>query len=180
MLGLVITMLVSASQAMPSAGVSCADGPASCDAALGAGTGADADRGVAGSDADVELPRRYATPAVIDCRAPVVPAVLQTLVGECDGGSSPRDAWYRVSRYPESEEAAGTVAPPRERGRDVASCRGLPPEGRDLLTTAAPGQPVALCAVPRLPAPASRLGTPAATFQIQSRDADPPDRPPRV
>src|SRR6185295_2177742 len=44
---------------------------------------------------------RFATPAVIDCRVPMVPGPLQALVGECDG--TPRDASYRTSRDPDSE-----------------------------------------------------------------------------
>jgi hypothetical protein len=97
MLGLVMSLVAALAPALPAADVAaaCVEGPASCDLA------------------PVELAplieeRTYATPAVIDCRSPVVPFVLSTLVGECTG--TPHDASYRASRYPESEDSQ-SVAP---------------------------------------------------------------------
>src|SRR5215471_8244168 len=119
MLGLVVTLLASAVPAQPPASLTCAEGPASCDAPTGSlWTPAPAPAPEAG-------PRLYATPAVIDCRVTAVPAVLQTLVGECDG--IPRDASYRVSRYPESEDRGVAITPVRQtrEARKVASCDGV-------------------------------------------------------
>jgi hypothetical protein len=174
MLGLVISVLVSATPAgMPSAGASCAYGPASCDAATSDDDGADAADDTANS-------RDYATPAVIDCPSPVVPAGLQAMFGECDG--TPRDAWYRVSRYPESELGGGSfVAGGRERVRtSLSTCRGLPPEGSDVLTPTGSPQPLATVALPELTPPAAGRCTTGAAIQVPSRALDPPDRPPRV
>jgi len=169
--GLVLSLLVSAMPARASASVTCPDEPATCD---GAALRAAADDGDA-----VELPRRYATPAVVDCRLPAVPAVMQTLVGECDG--TPRDTYYRASRDPESEQGGRTlVSAPQNRDPrlSLSACHGVPPEGVDLPLS--PAQPLALFALPDLVLAAGEARPPAHTFLLPSRTTDPPERPPRT
>ena len=121
------------------------------------------DLGVAGADADIEGdeappaplgPEDYATPAVIDCRLPVVSRPLQALVGECAGVTVP-DASYRTSRWPESELPAGTFAPVRSDASAklrLTIVAGMPSQPT---TTLAPpsAQPLALFAVPDVPRP---------------------------
>ena len=91
MLSLLATLLVSAPlMAAPSASVTCADGPASCDAAwvfMGA------------PDADRDEPRDYATPAEVECPTP---ATGEDELGEC-AYEGPLDLWYRMSRFAEPE-----------------------------------------------------------------------------
>jgi hypothetical protein len=189
MLGLVLSLLVTtaASSQTPAAtvlasqpllapapthaSVTCPDGPASCDAALESDEADDA----------LESPRRYATPAVIDCRGAALPTVLQTLVGECDG--TPRDASYRTSRYPESEESGGALQPvssnrDRDRSRGLASCEGLPPVGGDL-TVSSP-QPVAVFALPSLVPSSGDVDLPDFSFSLPSQAIEPLERPPRA
>jgi len=172
MLGLVISLITSAMPAVPLAALTCTDGATSCDASVAAVSSAPA-------PADVpEAPRVYATPAVIDCRAPVVPTVLQTLVGECDG--MPRDASYRVSRYPESEIDRGSMTPARP-GRDatqLTSCNGLPPAGGDL--TISTLQPIALYAAPALVDEGRDAAEPGDDLHLPHRAPDRLDRPPRA
>jgi hypothetical protein len=170
MLALVVSALVSAAAPAPapSASVTCADGPASCDAA------ADWQR-----DGDVvaDGPHRYATPAVIDCRAPLVPRVLQTLVGECDG--TPRDASYRTSRYPESEQSAGSVLPAgRDRRPTLAACHGVPAKGGVLTIDSV--QPLALFAVPAVALQPGDSPLGESPPRPRSRTSDPLERPPRA
>ena len=172
MLALVLSALVSAAApAPPSASVTCADGPASCDAAAAWQRDARDDHAID------QGPRRYATPAVIDCRAPLVPRVLQTLVGECDG--TPRDASYRTSRYPESEQSGGSVLPAgRERRPTLAACHGVPGNGAVLTIDSV--QPLALFAVPAavLQPGQSLLGD--SPPPPGTRTSDPLERPPRA
>src|SRR4051812_40847082 len=115
MLGLVIT-LATATAPLPTAAVTCGDAPAACELA---------------EEATPEV-RTYATPAVIDCRNELVPLVLSTLVGECDG--TPRDASYRVSRSGDAEEIHQVIssAAPREHHAGVATCGGVPPRAPTL------------------------------------------------
>jgi hypothetical protein len=160
MLGLVIS-LVAATLPAPPAAVACDDGPASCDLApLAAAAPAE--------------PREYATPAVIDCRSPVVPAVLQAIVGECVG---PHDASYRVSRDPEGENSPSLSPATRDRRR-VASCDGLPQNMPALPLSDA--QPAALSATPFVVHVAVAIREPLAAWKLPSRFGDPPERPPRV
>jgi hypothetical protein len=170
MLGLIVSLLASAVPAFPSASVTCADGPASCDAASVSLA--------APAPAPVEAPRVYATPAVIDCRGTVVPTVLQTLVGECDG--VPRDASYRVSRYPENEDSGLAMTPARQArdARPATSCDGLPPAGGDLTVSSI--QPIALFAVPMLIEEAGAAVPPESAFHFRLRPRDRLDRPPRA
>jgi hypothetical protein len=160
MLGLVITLLASASPALPALDATCADGPA--------------------CEGDPVEKAEYATPAVIDCRWSLGSAAL---FGECDGtpDGAPHDAWYRVSRFPDDERRTVELRPARRdrRGVVVASCDQLPPRGVELRL--APSQPAAVCASPTLlPFDEARATPPAAVFQLPSRFGDPPDRPPRV
>ena len=89
MLSLLVTLLASAPlPAAPSASITCADGPASCDSAWV----------VMGSPADSDEPRDYATPAEVECPTPAGDAEL----GECapdEGPQRPFDLWYRMSRF---------------------------------------------------------------------------------
>jgi hypothetical protein len=169
MLGLLLSLLASAVPALPSASLTCLDGPASCDAATAAT--------FAPPPAPVE-PHVYATPAVIDCRGTAVPTVLQTLVGECDG--VPRDASYRVSRYPENEDSGLAMTPARQArdGGRGASCNGLPPTRGGL--TVSPVQPIALFAVPAMVANVSDAIAPEHAFHLRLRPRDRLDRPPRA
>jgi hypothetical protein len=170
MLALVASLLVS-TPAFPSASVTCPEGPASCDGAVVAMLA------LAPTAPTDEVPRRYATPAVIDCRAPIRVTVLQTLVGECVG--MPRDASYRVSRYPESEQSGGTLAPlGRERRPSSAACDGVPRDGGDLTVSA--GQPLAQYARPGLLLAAEDAPPFEDSFRLPVRTRDRLDRPPRA
>src|SRR5882724_7556208 len=168
MLGLVMSLVAAAAPALPAADVAaaCAEGPASCDLA------------------PVELAPRleelpYATPAVIDCRSPVVPLVLSTLVGECTG--TPHDASYRASRYPESEDSQSVAPANGERRAGMLACDacdGLPQKAPPLPLSDA--QPLAVFATPAVVHAPARARAPHDTFELPSRFGDPPDRPPRV
>ncbi|HEY5089617.1 MAG TPA: hypothetical protein VIK30_06590 [Polyangia bacterium] len=172
MLGLVLSLVVSAAPAMPSASVTCPDWPASCDgAAVEIATGAQ------GNDdaSDDTGPRDYATPAEIDCPTPGDGPIAS---GECD--EAPLDLWYRVSRSPDSEQPNGAIAPPAHRaraGRGV-SCGSGPADPAHLAPPDV--QPVALFALPGL-VPASVRGRfLAGTQPLPLRTLTPPDRPPRA
>lgn len=176
MLGLVLSVIVSAAPALAaSASVTCPDDPASCDAAT-VGPFAPA-AGLARGDGD-DQPREYATPAEIDCPAP---ALLRDLMSECDG--TPLDAWYRASRYPDSERSTGTLSSgargrgERRQASGPASCRGVPRDDGGGLTVSAP-QPLALVALPALPPSARDPRPPLADFVLPSRSLEPPERPP--
>jgi hypothetical protein len=165
MLGLVMSLVAVLAPALPAADVAaaCVEGPASCDLA------------------PVELAplieeRTYATPAVIDCRSPVVPFVLSTLVGECTG--TPHDASYRASRYPESEDSQSVAPANGERRAGVVACDGLPQKAPGLPLSDA--QPLAVFATPAVVHAPARARAHDDTFQLPSRFGDPPDRPPRV
>jgi hypothetical protein len=159
MLGLVMSLVAVAAPALPAASAvaACAEGPDRCELAP-------------------LVPQEYATPAVIDCRSAIVPLVLSTLVGECDG--TPRDASYRVSRYPESEDSESVEPATRERHGGVASCDGLPQKAPALPLSQA--QPLAVFATPFVVHVATDVRAPRETFQLSSRFVDPPDRPPRA
>ncbi|HEY2729641.1 MAG TPA: hypothetical protein VGK52_06840 [Polyangia bacterium] len=165
MLGLVMSLVAAVAPALPAADVAaaCAEGPASCDLA------------------PVDLAprveeRTYATPAVIDCRSPVVPLVLSTLVGECTG--TPHDASYRASRYPESEDSQSVAPANGERRSGVVACDGLPQNAPGLPLSDA--QPLAVFATPAVVHAPARARAPSDTLLLPSRFGDPPDRPPRV
>ena len=163
MLPLLASLAISLVPAMPSASVTCAEAPASCDGAWLA--------------APVEVadgPVDYATPAEVECPSPVVGAVQD---GTCD--ALPLDQWYRVSRVPDSESGGTTVAPARRsRGVTSASSCGTPPDATHLAPPAT--QLLALYAVPALlPDPSRFTFTPDARV-LPARALAPPDRPPRV
>lgn len=123
----------------------------------------------------------FATPAVIDCRVPVVAALLQALVGECDGTT--RDASYRTSRDPDSERAPGGWRPARRdrNGKEsLSSCAGVPTEGGDGITGLSPIQPMALFAVPGMPERHGTRFADGATFALPIRQPRPLERPPRT
>ncbi|HET6147617.1 MAG TPA: hypothetical protein VFH68_08795 [Polyangia bacterium] len=154
-------------------------GPTSCEASPRAAMML----GAPASDSDRP---RYATQAVVDCRAPSVripidPALLAGLVGECDG--TPRDAWYRASRDPDSERATNGLRPARRDGQGastLAACAGVPSEGGDASSGPAPSQPVALFALPALPpVSATRLAA-ERSISLLTRQPRPLERPPRT
>jgi hypothetical protein len=155
-----MSLVAAAAPAPPAQALACAEGPASCDLA----------------PLVRAEPQEYATPAVIDCRSPVVPLVLSTLVGECTG--MPLDASYRASRYPESEDSQSVSHASRERREGVAACDGLPQKAPTLPLSDA--QPLAVFATPAV----VHVSTPARAarhpFLLPTRFGDPPDRPPRV
>ncbi|HZL20915.1 MAG TPA: hypothetical protein VFG23_24490 [Polyangia bacterium] len=173
MLGLVLSLVVSAVPTVPSAAVSCPGWPATCDGAalpLAASTG-DGDEG------DGAGPREYATPAEIDCPTPPV-ANGPIASGECDG--APLDLWYRVSRLPDSERPAGSLMPMPRRSR---AAHGSASGGRP----ADPGQLSAPDLKPAvLFAPHDFVATVGRGLFVRSTDAlparvvAPPDRPPRA
>jgi len=123
----------------------------------------------------------FATPAVIDCRVPVAPGPLQALVGECDGTA--RDASYRASRDPDSEQAPGSLSPARrERSpRDqLSACAGLPGEGGSGISHLPPGQPIALFALPALPHFNAVPFSNGVTFVLPAGQLRLLERPPRA
>jgi len=100
MLSLLVTLLASAPlPAAPSASITCADGPASCDSAWVV-MGAPA--------ADRDEPRDYATPAEVECPTPAGDADL----GEC-ADEGPFDLWYRMSRFAQPDPGGVGSAPAR-------------------------------------------------------------------
>jgi hypothetical protein len=182
MFGLVLTLAASvvptapsARPAMPSASVTCPGWPASCD---GAWAIADDAATAATDNPTDDGPRDYATPAEIDCPTPPeAPAQLPIASGECS--EPPLNLWYRVSRFPDSERPAGSLAPaPRgaHGGRAVTS--GGPDDVGHL--SAPHLQPLALFALPGLiPASVRNFGD-VSTREIPARALAPPDRPPRI
>jgi hypothetical protein len=183
MLGIFLTVtLVTIPPAAPAAeaGTVCDQSAPRCDLAPPDSAGVDVD---VNADADADWPDRprYATPALIDCRLPVVAPLLQALVGECDGTT--RDTSYRASRDPESERPSGGLHPARrERPRVTAlsACAGIPSEGGDITSSPSPSQPLALFALPDLPRFfASRLVDDASLLPL-SRQLRPLERPPRA
>ncbi len=169
MLGFVAPLLVSAATVMPSASVTCAESPASCDAAWPTALAEGADEG----------PRDYATPAEVDCPSPIDGPMA---ANECDPVAPvPLDAWYRVSRFPESERPAGAWAPAPRRARafkPAAFTGGLPDAGH---WSRPDVQPVALSAtLPTRTAPSRRAVFFSTAQEILARVIAPPDRPPRA
>jgi hypothetical protein len=162
MFALVASMLMSL-PAMPSASVTCADQPASCDANWVV---------VAAGD-DEQRPRDYATPAEIECPTPAPTGPM--LSGECD--QAPPDLWYRVSRVPIGP--AGTLtAEQRRAADDLASSFTAPPATPKRAATP-DAQPLALVAVPALTAGDAGAELPIDTQAPPGRCLVPPDRPPR-
>jgi hypothetical protein len=172
MLGLVITLAAAASAPQGAGSMdACIEGPSTgptaCEMAPAPYEGGEA--------APYEV--TFATPAVIDCRREVVPPVLSTLFGECDG--TPHDTSYRVSRTGDEEASDKTVAAaPRERNPIVATCGGMPQRPPTLQLLDA--QVMALAATPLLVPPETTFRRARDALELSTRFADPPDRPPRV
>jgi hypothetical protein len=114
MLGLVLSLVVSTASAMPSAAVTCPGWPATCDGAAVPPVAPSEAGDEHSDDRDADGHPEYATPAEIDCPAPLA-ANGPIASGECDG--APLDLWYRVSRLPESERPAGSLMPTSRRSR---------------------------------------------------------------
>jgi hypothetical protein len=176
MFGLVLSLAVSALPAMPSASVTCPGWPASCDAAWAIAADAPGDAADA-TDSD-DGPREYATPAEIDCPTPPeAPAQLPVASGECS--EPPLNLWYRVSRFPDSEQPPGSLAPAprRAHGGRAVSSSGADDVGHlsgpDL-------HPLALFALPGLIPASARNFANISTRAAPARVLTPPDRPPRV
>jgi hypothetical protein len=168
MLGLVLSLVVSAAPAMPSAGVTCPEGPATCDGAWVAVA-------AAASTPVSEGPRDYATPAEVDCPAPGDGPIAG---GECE--NVPLDLWYRVSRLPDSERPNGALAPEPRHARTArgSSCNSVP---ADPARVAAPDvQPLALFALPHVAPALERALPPQRARALPARGLAPPDRPPRA
>lgn len=126
-------------------------------------------------------PEDYATPAVIDCRLPVISPALQALVGECAGVTVP-DASYRTSRLPESEAPVGSFVPVRPESnakRRLTMVAGVPAQPTTSLAPPS-AQPLALFALPDFPRPA--VGPVFASDETAPRDAlgRRLERPPRA
>jgi hypothetical protein len=149
---------------MPSASVTCADQPASCDSAWVVR--------VPAPPSDDEA-RDYATPAEIECPTPVPAGPM--LSGDCD--ATPPDLWYRVSRVPIGP--AGTLtAEQRRAADDLASSFTAPPATPKRAATP-DAQPLALVAIPALTAGDAGAELPIDAQAPPGRCLVPPDRPPR-
>ena len=180
MFGLVFTLAVSAMPAvpsvvaaMPSASVTCPGWPASCDGAWGAVVVDDSTDGTADDG-----PRDYATPAEIDCPAPPeAPALPSWASGECS--EPPLNLWYRVSRFPDSEQQPESLVPaPRRARRNRGISSGGP---QDVGHWSAPDvQPLALFALPGFLSSGARNHSDVSSRTIPARALAPPDRPPRA
>ena len=166
MLSLLATLLASASlPAVPSASVTCADGPASCDAAWVF---------MAPPAADHDEPRDYATPAEVECPTPAGDAEL----GEC-ANEGPFDLWYRMSRFAEPDPGGVGTAPARRTAtKIISSSYGAPHDATP--RTAPDGPQLALFAVPALPPADGALDFSTDARGPAARPIAPPERPPRA
>ena len=173
MLGLVFTLAVSLAPAMPSASVTCPEWPASCDGAWGA-VAVDDSAGTPAAATD-DGPRDYATPAEVDC--PTMPDAPALATGECS--EPPLNLWYRVSRFPDSEQPPGSLvaAPRRAHGNRGITSGGAPDVGH---WSAPDLQPVALFALPGIVSTGARNHSDISSRTIPARVLAPPDRPPRA
>jgi hypothetical protein len=174
MIGLLLSLLISASPVVPAtaASLTCPDDPASCDAAWVGPVAARADEG----------PREYATPAEVDCPAPVLAEIPGAPPGpvqlsECD---APPDLWYRASRLVDGPfRKDGKLLPAKQR-REARAASSFDPPREPASLTAPDLQPVALFALPILSPPERPSGAPAAEVESPGRALAPPDRPPRA
>ena len=172
MLGLVFTLAVSVAPAMPSASITCPGWPASCDGAWVAIALDDSTQPSANDG-----PRDYATPAEVDCPSPPeAPAQPSVATGECS--EPPLNLWYRVSRFPDSEQPSGSLVPARgARTNRAVTSRGA----RDVGHWSAPDvQPLALFALPGLAPSDRRDHSDVSSRTVPARALAPPDRPPRA
>ena len=185
MLGTVLS-LIALLPAAPAVAVdaTCAEAPASLEAPASFGVSVDVSAtALMGADvSDGGEPVRYATPAAIDCRVPVVSPLLLTLVGECDGVTL-TDASYRASRFAESEMQAAGFFPSRpDPGATghLAVCGGVPAQPSSWLP-APSGQPLALfAALPQLPPLIVALLSQAGDLPPLSAQLRRLERPPRA
>jgi hypothetical protein len=171
---LALAYALIAPAAMPSASVTCAGWPASCDGTWA--TAADDGTADARDDQDNDGPREYATPVEVDCPTPPeAPAAIAS--GECEEPPA-LDLWYRVSRSPDSELPAGSLAPAprRARGGRGLTAGGAPDPGH---LSAPDVQPLALVALPGLVPATGRDFADVTRREIPARALAPPDRPPR-
>jgi hypothetical protein len=181
-LGLVLSVVAALPTSQTLAGATCAANAPTSAASAAVFTDIDgASEGSAESVGDVVDPVRYATPAAIDCRVPVVTPVLLALVGEC-GGVTVTDTSYRVSRLPESEIPAGSFSPVNADASAkirVPVCSGMPaPPGS---WSSPPSlQPMALFALPDMPRPTVALAVFADEQAPHSAQTRRLERPPRV
>jgi hypothetical protein len=175
LLGLVFTLALSTTPAMPSASVTCPGWPASCDGAWGAMAVDDsADAQTPTNDG----PRDYATPAEVDCPTPPeAPAAPSVASGECS--EPPLNLWYRVSRFPDSERPPESLVPAPRHARNN---RGITSGGApDVGHWSAPDvQPLALFALPGFVSTGARNHSDVSSRTIPARALAPPDRPPRA
>jgi hypothetical protein len=97
--------------------------------------------------------------------------------GECS--EPPLNLWYRVSRFPDSEQPTGSLVPA---ARGVRSNRAFTSRGpQDVGHWSAPDvQPLALFAVPGLAPSGARNHSDVASRTVPARALAPPDRPPRA
>ena len=179
MLGLVFTLALAVAPAMPSvvpampsASVTCPEWPASCD---GAAVAVDDSADAAAQAATDDGPRDYATPAEIDC--PTTPDAPAVATGECS--EPPLNLWYRVSRFPDSEQPTGSLvaAPRRAHGNRGITSGGAQDVGR---WSAPDVQPLALFALPGIVSTGARNHSDISSRTIPARVLAPPDRPPRA
>jgi hypothetical protein len=183
MIGLFLCLVAWLPAASMAARISCDQSSARCDAdydVVAEQEVEEASAPLAPAPVQAEAPP-FATPAVIDCRAPVVATLLQALVGECDGTT--HDASYRASRDPDSERAAGSLRPARhDRGVQpaLAACAGVPSEGGGASNGPPAHQPLALFAVAQPPPAQATRFTNHATFFLPFRSRPPLERPPRA
>jgi hypothetical protein len=177
MLGLVLSLVVSTASAMPSAAVTCPGWPATCDGAAVPPVAPSEAGDEHSDDRDADGHPEYATPAEIDCPAPLA-ANGPIASGECDG--APLDLWYRVSRLPESERPAGSLMPTSRRSRAAhGSASGGGPADPGQLS-APDVKPAALFALHDFVATVGRGLFVRSTDALPARVVAPPDRPPRA
>jgi len=136
---------------------------------------------------DAEAGGDLASPAVVDCRwlgsSAASAADPLVLVGACEppAKSSIADAWYRISRTPDSERSAGAVSAARaRRGGRLQLAYDRSPE-RTPPVAPGTGQQLAVVLVPGLsPPPDDLVAVHRDRILLPARTLDPPDRPPRA
>jgi hypothetical protein len=172
MIGVLASLVVSVLPAMPPPGVTCAEGPASCDAAWPPCALVAA----APADDDADGPRDYATPVEVTCPTPAPTATAPA----CDD-DAPVELWRAISRVPGSDRPGTTLGAPRRASHTarVASACGVPaPDGGHFVPTSA--DPLALPALPSFVLATARSAERPASVTPPARSLAPPDRPPRT
>ena len=171
MLGLLVSFVVSALPAMPSASVTCPGWPASCDGAWAM---------VPTDPPDDDGPRDYATPAEVDCPTPPDPPGPNSNAMASECSDTPVNVfWFRVSRTADSERPSGGLAPAPRRARTDHALAGSGPQ--DAAHLSAPDlRPIALCALPGIVPTVARHFFDSGLQALPARSLAPPDRPPRA